>query len=256
VSVTLVDVGGDVVADGGEPGLKSPMADCLALAACAALPLPADVAVLGAGLDGELPHEYVIDRVRTLGGETAAHLGPRDAAQVMDVFGWHLSEASGILAAAARGVRGTIEVLGAGTPIEIGEHSATVFMIGAGALAKASRLCRSLAATADLAQVEAVVLSVCGRTELDVEREKAKALRSRPPVAADPRELRRRITQFEQRAAARGSDFVTIRRLAEAVGAPRGVGYEAWRTDLIAKRPQRYAPPLWSVRPRGVDEPC
>jgi hypothetical protein len=248
-SMTLVDVGGDVVAEGHEPELKSPIADCLALATCADLPLPVDVTVLGAGLDGELPREYVIDRISAFGGGPSVLLGSQHVESVLGVFRWHPSEASGILAAAAFGVRGAVEVRDSGTRIEISDHSAMAFTIGAKTLAEASPMASRLAVTRDLDQAEAVVMSVCGRSELAVERTKAAGLRTSEPTVPDIQELRRRVAAFEQAAAARGSDFVTIRRLAEAVGAPRGAGYEAWRADLIAERPHRYCPPLWAVGP-------
>ena len=52
----LVDVGGDVLAHGEEPGLASPLADSILLAAARHLPddLRVVAAVFGAGCDGEL----------------------------------------------------------------------------------------------------------------------------------------------------------------------------------------------------------
>jgi hypothetical protein len=52
--LTVVDVGGDIVARGDEPGLRSPLADMLVLAGCVHSGLPTAVVVCGPGLDGEL----------------------------------------------------------------------------------------------------------------------------------------------------------------------------------------------------------
>jgi hypothetical protein len=65
--VALVDVGGDILGTGTEPELKSPLADALALAATDALPVPVEVLVPGAGLDGELSEQTVLSRIRQLG---------------------------------------------------------------------------------------------------------------------------------------------------------------------------------------------
>ena len=58
-SVTLVDVGGDIIAQGDEPELLSPLADSMTLAALDGLPVPGRVVIAGAGLDGELAEDDV-----------------------------------------------------------------------------------------------------------------------------------------------------------------------------------------------------
>jgi hypothetical protein len=247
--VTLVDVGGDVLARGDEPELKSPLADHLALAACLGLDAEVDVAVLGLGLDGELPVAYALARIEAAGGRPGPRLESRHVEAIAPLLAWHPSEASGMLAAAACGVRGTVEVRDAGSHIVLDEASPDSWLIPAGALAATGLLPDSLAGTADLGQVEAAVRAVCGGCELDYERRKAASLREAPAAPADPGRLAERYQRFMLDGAARGSDFVTIRRMAEMIGAPRGAGFEPWRTALIADEPHRYARPLWSLRP-------
>src|SRR5262245_47827443 len=53
--IELVDVGGDILAHGDEPNLRTPLADALVLAACSRLPLQVTVTIAGPGVDGELP---------------------------------------------------------------------------------------------------------------------------------------------------------------------------------------------------------
>lgn len=53
-SIELLDVGGDILARGDEPTLKSPLADALTLAACCQVNAPVRLLVAGPGLDGEL----------------------------------------------------------------------------------------------------------------------------------------------------------------------------------------------------------
>jgi hypothetical protein len=68
-----VDVGGDALAEGGEPGLASPLCDAVMLAAAGRVARNLDGigAVFGAGCDGELSPERVLDRISVLGSEGA-----------------------------------------------------------------------------------------------------------------------------------------------------------------------------------------
>ena len=251
-TVTLVDVGGDVVARGDEASLKSPTADMLALAGVCALAergLAAEVAVLGPGLDGELPGEYVRERITRLGGGHERHLTAPAVAPITPLLSWHPSEASGMLAAAtARAARGAVEIRDAGTQIRLTDQSTTVHRVDAAALAEASLLPARLRSTTGFEQVESVVREVCGACEVDYERRKAATLAAAPPPVADPAGLERRVLAVERAATERGSDYITLRRLAEAAKAPRGgEPYAAWRAQLIARRPHRYVEPLWAV---------
>src|SRR5205814_1405958 len=60
-AIGLIDVGGDVLAHGDEPGLASPLADAVLLAASAHLRTPAVLGVFGAGCDGELRPAAVVE---------------------------------------------------------------------------------------------------------------------------------------------------------------------------------------------------
>ena len=82
--LVCVDVGGDVLARGGEPGLASPLCDAVMVAAALRIagrvkPL---LAVIGPGCDGELTAAEVLERVAEL-ARAGAWLGawgvtPRD----------------------------------------------------------------------------------------------------------------------------------------------------------------------------------
>ena len=71
--VVLLDVGGDVLATGSEPGLSSPLCDALLLAAAAHLPERFAVlgCAFGAGCDGELTVAEVLGRVAVLARDQA-----------------------------------------------------------------------------------------------------------------------------------------------------------------------------------------
>ena len=254
--VLVVDVGGDVVARGDEPGLKSPLADALALAASCDLPVPVDVAVVGVGLDGELPAEYVRQRLRAMGGGIDALLKPRDAEVVASLFEWHPSEATAMLAAAVAGARGVVEVRDSGTQIVLDDACVQVWRCPAGPLTRASPLASRLVGTVTLDEVEDVVRDVCGFCEIDYERAKAKAKAAADPGPRRPVDvevIEERVTAFGSACAGRGADFVTFRRLAEAVGVPTGQKeYERFRAHLVRRWPHRAVMPVWSVRDRPV----
>ena len=77
-AVALVDVGGDVLGHGDEPGLASPLCDAILLAASRFLELPCVGVVFGPGCDGELTVPEVLERDRRgRGGRRAARrVGP------------------------------------------------------------------------------------------------------------------------------------------------------------------------------------
>ncbi|HJP66566.1 MAG TPA: DUF1152 domain-containing protein [Actinomycetota bacterium] len=241
-ALQVVDVGGDVLAEGNEAELRSPLADGLVAAAATNLPVDVDVLVAGPGLDGELPEAYVRERVRQLGGELMAHLQGEAIERFLPILEWHPSEATALLVAAAGGLRGTVEIRGAGLPVRLTEHSADVYRAPQQAVQAASPIVRALVGTHSLGEAECRVREACGFSELDYERAKAgKADPSRECGGLDERALR-----FEREAQERGVDFVTFRRLAEALGV-RGADWGRLRAELVRRRPAHYAPPLWAV---------
>ena len=249
--VLVVDVGGDVVACGDEAGLKSPLADTLALAASCDLPVPVDVAVAGVGLDGELPAEYVRHRLRAVGGGIDAVLRPPDVEELASLFEWHPSEATAMLAAAVAGARGIVEVRDSGTQITLDDTCVQVWRCPAGPLTQASPLASRLVGTATLDEVEDVVRDVRGFCEIDYERAKAAALMTDPRTSVDAEALEERVAAFGSACAGRGADFVTFRRLAEAVGVPSGSEeYERFRAHLVRRWPHRGVLSVWSVHDR------
>jgi hypothetical protein len=89
--VQVVDAGGDVLAAGHEPGLRSPLADALALAAADGIGYPTGVLVAGLGLDGELPEGELLGRCAALHGRPVARLTAEHVAGYRSVLDWHPS---------------------------------------------------------------------------------------------------------------------------------------------------------------------
>jgi hypothetical protein len=176
--VALVDVGGDVLGHGDEPGLASPLCDAVLLAACAYMATPAVGAVFGIGCDGELTPEEVLARlaeVAAAGGLLGAWgLTPADADALEAAVAQVPTEASAMAVRCARGALGTQAIRGGRRTVPLSPVGAlTFFFDPAAALRSAARLA---AAVVDCDSLEAaqVVLAARGvRTELDYERELA-----------------------------------------------------------------------------------
>jgi len=109
-TLTLVDVGGDILTHRKDPGLRSPLADQLALAACLRTDLPTRLVIAAPAIDGELDTAMLNSRLEAAHAELLEPLTAADLAPIQGVFTWHPSEASGLLAAAANGARGRVEI--------------------------------------------------------------------------------------------------------------------------------------------------
>jgi hypothetical protein len=241
-SIDLLDVGGDILARGDEPTLKSPLADALTLAACCQVNAPVRLLVAGPGLDGELPPKDLSDVL----GPVVRTLTASDAEVISAVLEWHPSEATALLAATARGVRGTCEIRDAGLPVPLTDNSPTVHEVDLDDAVSHNQLARAIMATAHLDEAEAHSREICGYSEIDYERNKALWLKEQQPAKLDPAAIWAQLDQFENEARARGVTHTTFRRLTEALGLP-GSQRENLRAFLIENRPHQYAAPIWAL---------
>ncbi|MFI7408423.1 DUF1152 domain-containing protein [Streptomyces sp. NPDC049627] len=241
-SIDLLDVGGDILARGDEPTLKSPLADALTLAACCQVNAPTRLLIAGPGLDGELSPS---DLHPALGGVTHT-LTAKDVEPISAVLEWHPSEATAMLAATARGVRGTCEVRDAGLPVPLTAEGATVHEVDLDEALSRNSLARAIMTTATLDEVEAYSREVCGFSEIDYERNKAAWLKDQPPVELDAEAVLARLDQFEAEARSRGVTHTTFRHITEALNLD-GSQRDALRQLLINSRPEQYDAPLWHI---------
>ncbi|WP_078491882.1 DUF1152 domain-containing protein [Streptomyces yerevanensis] len=241
-SIDLLDVGGDILARGDEPTLKSPLADAVTLAACCQVNAPIRLLVAGPGLDGELS----LDDLRGTLGSLVYTFTAKDVEPISPVLEWHPSEATGMLAATARGVRGTCEMRDAGLPVPLTDQGPTIHEVDLDDALSRNQLARAVMATNTLDEVEAHSREVCGYSEIDYERNKAAWLKEQPPVKLDPETVLSQLDQFEAEARSRGVTHTTFRHLTEALSLP-GTQRQALRSLLIETRPQQYEGPLWSV---------
>ncbi|TXS01538.1 DUF1152 domain-containing protein [Streptomyces sp. adm13(2018)] len=242
--VDLVDVGGDIVARGDEPTLRSPLGDALALAACAATGLPTSVYVAGPGLDNEVPRSVLAPRL----GAPAFALAPGDTDDVLSVFDWHPSEAGAMLVAAARGVRGVCGTRDAPAPVVLDDSSHLVYRLACEDALRLSPLAQALALCPGLDAAEKVSHAVCGFSEIDRERRRAALLPAptAPRPAREPDVLLDLYLAFEHARRAEGLTYVTTRRIAEDL-LLGPVEADTLFRSLATSSPDRRVAPLWRL---------
>jgi hypothetical protein len=99
-----------------------------------------------------------------------------------------------------------------------------------------NQLAQKLVATRSLVEAEDAVVSICGRSELSYERQKAAKLRSM--VAPTVKEMRRRLEDYWTSSTERGITLATFRRITEVMKLTR---YDAALIrSLVGSRAHRY----------------
>jgi hypothetical protein len=247
--VTIVDVGGDILAHGDEPTLRSPLADSLVLAATADLD-PVRLLVTGAGIDGELPESTVLERYEQLGAKLVHRLSAADVEPFRALFNWHPSEATGLLCAAAVGTRGTAEIRDQGFPVALSDHTPEVHTPSAHRVAEANRVAQQLRGTRSLEAAEAALRTTGRESEIDYERRKAakqaRVLASEPASSSPSAAFLDQLAEIRGDAARRGVDFITLRGLAERLRLPAS-RLPDLRRQLDSQASGDYDAPLWTV---------
>jgi hypothetical protein len=180
--LVCVDVGGDVLAHGDEPGLASPLCDAVMVAA--ALNVAGRVkpllAVIGPGCDGELTIGEVLARVAELarGGAWLGTWGlaPETAAELDAAAGLVPTEASLQVVRCARGEVGHALIRGGRRSVELGPVGALTFVFDPlAAPPEALPLARAVAKAGSIEQGRAALAARGVKTELDYERDRAGA---------------------------------------------------------------------------------
>ncbi len=177
----MVDVGGDILAHGDEPGLASPLCDAVMLSAAARLAerLPTLAAVYGAGCDGELTPDEVLERIAELARAGALRgawgLTPAVAEQIEAAARTVPTEASLMAVRCARGESGTARIRGGRRTVELTPLGGlTFFFDPAIAVRETAPLARAVGDAASLEQAQARLAAAGVRTELDLERARAR----------------------------------------------------------------------------------
>lgn len=178
----FVDVGGDVLAQGDEPGLRSPLCDALMLAVAARLARRGQrvlVGVFGVGCDAELTPAEVLDRlaeVAAAGGLAGARGLTEPVAQRLEqAMALVTTEASAQAVRAFRGDSGRVSIRGGDRTVELSSLASVTFYLDVDAtLRAAGRLARAVDGAESLEQANRALNELGVRTELDLEREAAR----------------------------------------------------------------------------------
>ena len=180
--VALLDVGGDVLAHGGEPGLASPLADAVLLAAAPRMGTPVLGIVFGTGCDGELTPAEVRERVAEVaaaGGDLGDLTVPDAGLDRVEAALRHVTtEASAMAVRCARGETGRVAIRAGRRTVTLTRDGGRLICFDpAVALASAARLAAAVADARDLEDAQTILAGRGLRTELDYEREMAGAAR-------------------------------------------------------------------------------
>ena len=171
-----VDVGGDVLANGLEDDLWSPLADWVRLAALSRV--NGIVAVHSPGSDGELPTSYLlrrIDNVATRGGLLGvSSMCMHDALVLEKILEYVDSEASRIPLLAYRGVRGKTPLRKGSRSVEISLFNTMTFYMNSNTVLDLVEPAKKLLYTKTLDEARFILNELGIYTELDLEEDLAK----------------------------------------------------------------------------------
>jgi hypothetical protein len=180
-AIVLLDVGGDVLAHGDEPGLASPLCDAIVLAAGLFLARSHEVlgAVYGPGCDGELTPDEVLERITALQSADALlgawGLTPHACELVASAAEVVPTEASLMAVRCARGERGPVPIRGGRRTVELTPLGALTFFFDPVAAAKSAvPLATAVSPAGSLEQAHEALVGLGVETELELERARAR----------------------------------------------------------------------------------
>ena len=180
----FIDVGGDALARGEEPGLASPLCDALLLAAAVRLQEEGGPPVLGGifgvGCDGELTPAEVfrrLDEVAAAGGRAVpppGRLTPAVASRLDEAVRAVPTEASAMALRAYRGELGPKTIRAGRRTVYLTREAANTWFFDPGiAVSATARLAAAVHDAPDLESANDALHELGVRTELDYERDRA-----------------------------------------------------------------------------------
>ncbi len=175
-----LDVGGDSLAQGGEPGLRSPLADSIMLAAYAQLEQRGHRAlwgVFGYGSDGELTVdeiEMALNKLAAVGGLLGAwSLTPKIAAELEEVVKTVATEASAIPVQCFSGAWGETKIRTDRRSVKLTPLTALTFFMSVTKLFDTlSRPAQTVSNSMSLEEANEALHTIGVKSELDLERER------------------------------------------------------------------------------------
>jgi hypothetical protein len=178
--IVFLDVGGDALAHGDEPGLASPLCDALLLAAAARLAerdaMPVLGGIFGIGCDGELTPPEVLERLAEVGAAGglagARGLTPAIAQRLEEAVKVVPTEASAQAVRCFHGAIGSSTIRQGRRTVELSPAgSLTFYFDPVAAVGSAARLAAAVTDARDLDQANEILHGMGVYTELDYERD-------------------------------------------------------------------------------------
>ena len=182
-----IDVGGDSLAQGSEPGLRSPLADSIMLAAFTELEKRGGRTlwgVFGYGSDGELTVDEIetaLSKIAVSGGLLGAWgLTPKIAEELEEVVKTVPTEASAIPLQCFRGASGTKKIRDGNRSLKLTPLTALTFFMAPTKLYETlSRPAQAVRQSSSLEEANDALHAMGIRTELDYERNSVSSARVR-----------------------------------------------------------------------------
>lgn len=169
-----VDAGGDVLARGTEPGVRSPLTDATGLIVLEELDRSTLVGVIGYGSDGELTHEELSDALAEVAGRDgligAWGLTPRVRTELETILESVATEASRLPVLAARGRFGEHDIRDGRRTARIGPASTVTFYLDPAVVADRSHIVEVVRSATDLTDAADALQEAGIHTELEAER--------------------------------------------------------------------------------------
>lgn len=200
-AVVGVDVGGDVLAEGCEENLWSPLADSIALSALQRIRVPSILAVLGPGVDGELSPGHVLRRVAEIAAEgglvEVCGLSRRELRLLRGHLDKFASEASKMPLQALGGAWGEVPIRGGSRKVELTPLSASLYVIETDAAYRRSAISQIVRGSESVREARRRLNERCIYTELDLEED------LQPLIGAGEKISGERILEARSRGVAR-----------------------------------------------------
>lgn len=175
--VVGTDAGGDVLAAGDEPGIKSPLTDAIMLAALSSVETDACLGMYGYGSDGELTLDEITEGIARAAQQDgllgAWGLTPKIVDELETLVELVTTEASRLPLEVARGKLGEAVIRDGARSVELTPASTVTFYLNPEAVAATSDLDNCVRETTSFDAAQQALTDAGYDTELDLERKLA-----------------------------------------------------------------------------------
>lgn len=248
--VIIVDAGGDILAEGNEPGLQSPFADSMILAACKKLDVPVAVMVTGLGLDGELDAKELAEIIKIdkhSGGLLEEKiLTFKNIEKYLPVFHWFPSEVTGLTCLSAAGFKGLAEIRDKGINVELNDRSHVLYTFKYENIFNRNIIAQKLVDTNSIEEAEQIIIDITGKSEIESEKNYSENY----PIKLDYSFaiLEKALLEYSKTSYEKGILYLSLRRVGVILATPYEI-FQRFKSELRKNYPDNYYPPVWICSP-------